>query len=91
MYHLIFIRINFYLLQEFDSEFCSSETEREVLIAMFDSTPLPPLPELSASVIDRTECLAFADRLARLMIQESVALISPLSSSYALIHSAVYF
>lgn len=47
-YHLIFIWINFYLLQEFVSEFCSSETEKEVLIAMFDSTPLPPLSKLSA-------------------------------------------
>lgn len=47
IYHLIFIWINFSLLQELVSEFCSSETEKEVLIAMFDCAILPPLPKLS--------------------------------------------
>jgi hypothetical protein len=53
IYHLILIGINFCLLQEFVLEFCSSETEKEVLIAMFDSAILLPYPNCLTGWIDR--------------------------------------
>lgn len=53
------------------SEFCSSETKKEVLIGMFDCTVLPPLPGLSTRLHWQLEMASYlVTHLQWLIIQD---------------------
>lgn len=74
------------------SEFCSSESEKEVLITVSDSAVLPPLPPWSAWLWWQEGRASYLlTHLQWLIVSEMLILFYSFSSFYALVASAVYF